>query len=102
VAPWRKAEKLTGTVDFGVLTVREDELEPMARRCREKALCELTVRGRQDYLVFDVALGEARDLIYRLALVRSIRQGPGESQRRTSNMIEDLAHAKRKSHSEYI
>ena len=51
---------------------------------------ELNVRGRQDYLVFDVALGKAHELIYRLALVRSIRQGAGELQRRTSNMIEDF------------
>jgi nucleoside phosphorylase len=90
VGPGRTAEEFTNTVDFGVLTVREDEFEPMARRCRGKALRELNVRGRQDYLVFDVALGKAHDLIYRLALVRSIRQGTGESQRRTSNIIEDF------------
>jgi hypothetical protein len=55
VSQWRNAAELTHTVDFGVLTVREDELEPMARRCREKALRELNVRERQDYLVFDIA-----------------------------------------------
>jgi nucleoside phosphorylase len=86
--PWQKAEKFHQTVDFGVLTVREDELEPMARRCREKAMREFTVRGRQDYLLFDITLGTS--LVYRIALVRSTRQGAGESQRRTSNMIEDF------------
>jgi nucleoside phosphorylase len=85
---WQRAEKFYQTVDFGVLTVREDELEPMARRCREKAIRELNVRERQDYLLFDIALGNS--LIYRIALVRSTRQGAGEAQRRTSNMIEDF------------
>jgi nucleoside phosphorylase len=90
VARLRKADDFIHTVDFGVLTVREDEFKAMARRCRKKAVRELNVRGRQDYLVFDLALGKAHDLIYRIALVRSIRQGAGEAQRRTSNMIEDF------------
>jgi len=85
-----EAQEFLGTVDFGVLTVREDEMEPMARRCRERAKGEYLLRGRQDYLLFDVALGTVNEFIYRLALVRSISQGAGEAQRRTSNMIEDL------------
>jgi sulfite reductase beta subunit-like hemoprotein len=72
----RRAVEFAGTVDFGVLTVREDEMEPMARRCREKAVRELVVTGRQNYLLFDVALGTKFELVYRLAIVRSIRRHP--------------------------
>jgi len=88
----RSVERFNGTVDFGVLTVREDELEPMARRCREIAIRELILEGRQDYLLFDVALGGSNpyDLIYRLALARVTQQGSPYSQQRAHNMIEDL------------
>jgi nucleoside phosphorylase len=86
----QKADEFHGTVDFGVLTVREDEMEPMARRCRERAVRQVIVTGRQDYLLFDVSLGTTHEFIYRLALARSIRQGAGEAQRRASNMIEDF------------
>ena len=82
------AQDFVDTVDFGVLTAREDELEAMARRCAEKAIRQYYVTGRQGYLLFDVVLG--CDLIYRLALVRSVRPGKAEAQHRTSNMIEDF------------
>jgi hypothetical protein len=58
MAPLRNAEAFAGSVDFGVLTVREDELEPVARRCRAVAVRELIVAGRQDYFLFDIALGK--------------------------------------------
>lgn len=85
-----EAKEVAGSVDFGILTVREDELEAMARRCRRSAVGEYLVRGRQDYLLFDVALGAGRDLIYRLVLVKSVRQGAGEAQLRVSNLIVDF------------
>ena len=65
-------------------------MEPFARRCRQKATNEQIVSGRQHYIVFDMVLGKDQDLTYRLALTRSIRQGAGEAQRRTANMIKDF------------
>jgi hypothetical protein len=77
VVELRRTEQFANTVDFGVLTVREDEMAPMARRCRNSAVQEFLVRGRQDYLLFDVAV--SRELNHRLTLVRSIRQAAGEA-----------------------
>lgn len=64
----------------------------MARRCRDLAIRELYVQGRQEYLPFDLALGrpKSQDLIYRLALARVAQQGAPYSQQRTHNMIEDF------------
>jgi hypothetical protein len=43
----RNAGEFVGTIDFGALAVREDELEALARRCRERAVRELIVEGRR-------------------------------------------------------
>lgn len=85
----RRAEEFAGTVDFGVLTVREDELEAMAEQCSKWGMREYFVTGRrQSYLMFDMAL--RHDLIYRLVLARSIRQGAADAQTRTRNIIDDF------------
>jgi nucleoside phosphorylase len=88
----RQASEFAGTVDFGVLAVREDELEALATRCRKVAIRELIVAGRQDYFLFDLGVGrrKATDLIYRLALARVTQQGGPYSQQRAHNMIEDF------------
>src|ERR1700730_18632261 len=39
----REAKEFVDTIDFGVLAVREDELEAVARRCRAVAVRELIV-----------------------------------------------------------
>lgn len=85
---YRRADEFKDTVDFGVLTVREDELEAMAKHCRIKAMREYVVEGRQLYLMFDVAVKS--DLLYRLVLARSIVQGGGYAQTCTRNIIDDF------------
>jgi predicted ATPase/nucleoside phosphorylase/SpoVK/Ycf46/Vps4 family AAA+-type ATPase len=72
-------------VDFGILTIREDELEAVLDRFTDKLE---TVKGRRHYNLRRVELqgGDA----YTVAVLRCIEQGNGEAQAAARDLLEDL------------
>lgn len=76
--------KLKGKVDFGIITVREDEYLAVLQRLRPERM----VSGRQTYSL--TRLRTTNEGEYLIACVRCVEQGTSEGQKVASNLIEDL------------
>lgn len=81
-------EELQGHVDFGILTVRDDEFRAVLRRFTER-LGDGCARGRRVYNVRTLQFSGGG--AYTLAIVHCIEQGNGEAQHVARDLLEDLA-----------
>lgn len=75
---------LVGKVDFGILTIREDEFEAVLERFPPVG----RVSGRRQYNISQVPLPGGG--FYLIAVVRCIEQGTGEAQSAAHDLLEDL------------
>lgn len=75
---------LKGKVDFGIITVREDEYLAVLQRLRPERM----VTGRQTYSL--TRLRTTNQGEYLIASVRCVEQGTAEGQKVANNLIEDL------------
>jgi nucleoside phosphorylase len=73
-----------GKVDFGIITIREDEFEAILQRFQPEQL----VHGRQTYAIS--RLNTIKDEEYVIASVRCPEQGNGEGQKTAFTLIEEL------------
>lgn len=73
-------------VDFGIITIRDDEFQAVLRRLPEKTE---HVGKRQRYFIGQVMTHSADN--YRVAVVRCIEQGTGEAQHVANALVEDLS-----------
>lgn len=78
-------EAVKGTVDFGILTIREDEFEAVLERLPPQA----TVKGRRAYNLHWMELPEGGS--YLVAMVRCIEQGNTEALDAARDLLEELA-----------
>jgi nucleoside phosphorylase len=80
-----KVTDLKGKVDFGILTIREDENAAVLRRFAKVAVAE----GQRQYRIRRLALpgGSA----YTLAVLRCLEQGTTDAQASAHALLEDLA-----------
>jgi nucleoside phosphorylase len=76
--------EVKGKVDFGIITIREDEFEAVLRRFPEAG----RVSGRRQYNLRRVEL--AGGASYLVAVLRCIEQGSGEAQSAAHDLLEDL------------
>jgi nucleoside phosphorylase len=74
-----------GKIDFGILTIREDENDAVLRRFAKLA----TEERRRRYRIRSLALPGGSE--YRLAVLRCIDQGNADAQAATHALLEDLA-----------
>lgn len=79
------AKARRGTIDFGILTVREDEFEAVLQRLPQDAG---VVSGRRRYNVRRVETAQGDT--YAVAVIRCIEQGNGEAQAAANDMLEEL------------
>ena len=77
-------DNLVGKVDFGILTIREDEFEAVLNRFPPIG----RVSGRRQYNISQVLLPDGGS--YLIAVVRCIEQGTGEAQSAAHDLLEDL------------
>ncbi len=77
--------ELKGKVDFGILTIREDEFEAVLERLPKLAVVE----GRRRYRIRQLSLpsGEA----YTIAVLRCVEQGNTDALNTARDLLEDLA-----------
>lgn len=80
----KSSSELRGKIDFGIITIREDEF----RAVLERFSAETLVTGRQRYAVSKIRTINEDD--YLVASVRCIEQGNAQSQNVAKNLIEDL------------
>lgn len=80
----KSSSELRGKIDFGIITIREDEFRAVLERCPAETL----VTGRQRYAVSKIRTINEDD--YLVASVRCIEQGNAQSQNVAKNLIEDL------------
>ena len=66
---------LKGKVDFGIITIREDEFEAVLQRFPDRLG---VVSGRRLYNLRRLAISDGRE--YTVAIVRCAAQGNGEAQ----------------------
>lgn len=76
--------KLKGKIDFGIITIREDEFDAVLKRFPHIA----TIEGRRLYSLSK--LKNFNDTEYTIASVRCVEQGNGEGQSVARDLIEDL------------
>jgi nucleoside phosphorylase len=74
-----------GQVDFGIITIREDEFEAVLQRFPEKIE---TVSCQRRYRLRRLQLSPSQ--AYIIAIVRCIEQGNGEAQAAARDLLEDL------------
>jgi nucleoside phosphorylase len=79
-----KANELKGKIDFGIITIREDEFESVLKRLPTEAL----IKGRQTYAFS--RLQTDNDDEYLIASVRCPEQGNAQGQTVAHNLIEEL------------
>lgn len=72
------------TVDFGIITIREDEFEAVLERFPEEIGI---VSGRREYNLRRLAPGDP----YTVAIVRCAAQGNGEAQQVANALLDDLS-----------
>src|SRR5688572_20162079 len=77
-----------GKVDFGIITIREDEFAAVLQRVPEKIG---TVSAHRRYRLRRLPLSAAES--YTVAIVRCMEQGNGEAQDAARDLLEDLAPA---------
>jgi nucleoside phosphorylase len=77
------------TVDIGIITIKEEELEAVLDRLPRDPQVIIGSRSRRSYNIFDFKndLGST----YRLAVLRCSEQGNGEAQEATRDLLEDLS-----------
>jgi nucleoside phosphorylase len=78
------SEKLKGKIDFGIISIREDEFEAVLKRFTQVA----TIEGRRHYALSKLITLDGSE--YTIALVRCPEQGNGEGQNVARDLIEDL------------
>jgi nucleoside phosphorylase len=76
-----------GQVDFGIITIREDEFEAVLQRFPEKI--ETVSFQHRRYRLRRLRLNSTQ--AYTIAIVRCIEQGNGEAQAAARDLLEDLA-----------
>jgi serine/threonine protein kinase/nucleoside phosphorylase len=76
--------EVKGTVDFGIITIREDEFEAVLHHFPEAG----RVTGRRQYNLRRVELANGDS--YLVAVLRCIEQGNGEAQSAAHDLLEDL------------
>lgn len=76
--------ELKGKVDFGIITIREDEFEAVLQRLPAERL----VTGRQAYVISRLQTSNQDE--YVIALARCIEPGNGQAQTVARDLIEDL------------
>lgn len=76
--------ELKGKVDFGIITIREDEFEAVLHHFPEAG----RVAGRRQYNLRRVELASGGS--YLVAVLRCIEQGNGEAQSAAHDLLEDL------------
>lgn len=77
-------DELKGRVDFGVITVREDEFEAVLKRFRSERI----VTGRQSYSLARLVTSNQDE--YLIAVVRCVEQGTVAGHAVAHRLIEDL------------
>jgi nucleoside phosphorylase len=77
---------LKGKVDFGIITIREDEFEAVLQRFPDRLGL---VSGRRQYNLRRLAIGDGGE--YTVAIVRCAAQGNGEAQQVANALLEELA-----------
>ncbi|MFS8071739.1 MAG: hypothetical protein ACMG6S_35665, partial [Byssovorax sp.] len=77
---------LKGKVDFGIITIREDELEAVLQRFPDRLGL---VSGRRQYNIRRLAIGDGDT--YTVAIVRCAAQGNGEAQQVANALLDELA-----------
>jgi len=80
-----KLDKLKGTIDFGIITIRRDEYEAVLERFEG----DDNIEGERNYRISDV-ITEEEGKIIRIAIVRSNGRGEGEAQSAAHDMITEL------------
>ena len=84
VAIYQKSSELKGKIDFGIITIREDEFRAVLKRFAP----ETHVEGNRRYAISRIKITDTD--YYEVAIVRSPEQGTGEGQDVARDMIEDL------------
>src|SRR5690349_12092682 len=77
---------LKGKVDFGIITIREDEFEAVLQRFPDRLGL---VSGRRQYNIRRLAIGDGD--AYTVAIVRCAAQGNGEAQQVANALLDELA-----------
>ncbi len=80
-----QAADLKGQIDFGIISIRDDEFKAVLQRFSKKAMIE----GQRRYVLSECETINKN--VYKIACVRSIRQGNITAQDVARDMIEDLA-----------
>jgi nucleoside phosphorylase len=80
------ASEIKGNVDFGIITIREDEFEAVLQRFPDKVGL---VSGLRHYNIRKVALGASE--LYNVAIVRCVEQGNTEAQAAAHALLVELA-----------
>lgn len=78
--------ELKGTIDFGVITIRQDEYDAVLERFPG----ENNLEGERNYRISDILTDEAGS-VTRVAVVRCSQSGENQAQAVTHDMIADLA-----------
>ena len=78
--------ELKGSIDFGIITIRQDEYDAVLDRFEG----EDSPEGERNYRISDVIANEAGEVI-RVAIVRCTEPGLGEAQSVANDLINDLA-----------
>jgi nucleoside phosphorylase len=81
----RTLAELRGTVDFGIITILQDEYQAILKRFPG----ENNTEGERHYRISDVPAGNLGEII-RVAIVRCNEQGLGEAQSAASDLIANL------------
>lgn len=79
-----QASELRGKIDFGIITIIQEEHEAVLKRFTKKDV----VKGRQEYILSYVYLGNNEK--YSIVIIRCPEPGTGRAQKVTTNLIEDL------------
>jgi nucleoside phosphorylase len=79
-----KASEIRGLVDFGIITIREDEFEAVLQRFPKSA----TARGRRLYNVSQIQARSGES--YTTAAIRVLEQGSIEAQSAAVDLIDEL------------
>ncbi len=80
-------ERFKGMIDFGIITMRDDETKAVAKRFPK---IWLTAGNRGQYTISSIALDPPERGTLFVAHVQTAAPGHGEAQRSATNLIEDL------------
>lgn len=80
-----KAEEVKGTIDFGMITIRDDEHRAVLARFPKAGIID----GNRQYMLSEIDIADSDDK-YKVAIVRLPEMGETEALNATRDMIEDL------------